>query len=409
MKYVFLLNSMGGYGGSQSYVQTKFNYLREKGWDVQVFDSTGFANVSIVMPELKVFEGNRIQELFFNPFWLRKKKREKVIAAILDKIGADDRIVIESNTVSMSIWGELLASRIGAKHIVFLLSERLSITDISLYRYYKFKSLRGELFSISANAFKNLMHRFEIFEDDEAEKYHWAAKMSVPIEDIECKELALVEKKDYNIGHFGRRKGYFDYMLDQVSQFAIRHHDNSINFILLGDNNIPQNLVKNLPANVKLTLISGRQPIPKMFFDKSDVVVATAGCAYMSFLFGAKVISMDVYNSIPLGILGYTTRDGNLRSVDNHNKLSLSDTLENVLVKKMYKGRPSLTITPSCKGLDYHMTYVIPPDGKYYDVCHIGIPIRWLYAMLIKAFLSLNMVGLCSEIRYLLLRKKLTK
>lgn len=405
MKYIFLTNSMGGYSGGPSYVRTKVNYLKEKGWDVQVFDSTGFTNASIEIPELKEFEDNRIQELFFNPFWLRKARREKVIATIIDKIGTDDRIVIESNTVVMSVWGELLASRIGAKHIVFLLSERLSITDISLYRYFKYKSLRGELFSINANAFKNLMYKFENFQDVEAEKHYWAAHMSVPIEDVECKELNSVEKKDFNIGHFGRKKSYFDYMFDQVRQFAIKHRDKSINYILLGVNDIPQTWVEKFPSNVHLTLIPSRQPIPKMFFDKCDVVVATAGCAYMAFLFGVRVISTDVYNNIPLGVLGYTTRDGNLRSADNHNNLSLSDTLENVLVKNMYKGMPSLTITPSDKGFDYHMTYVTPPDGNYYDVSHIVMPMRSLYTIPIKLFLFFNMVGACSKIRYRLLKK----
>lgn len=405
MKYVFLTNSMGGYSGGPNYVRTKLNYLKENGWEVLVFDGTGFTNASIVMTEMKAFEDNRIQELFFNPFWLRKKKREEVITTILNKVGVDDNIVIESNTVSMSIWGELLASRIHAKHIVFLLSERLAITDVSLYLYYKFKSLRGELFSISANAFKNLMHKFETIEDIEAEKCHLSAKMSVPIMDVDCNELTSVEKADFNIGHFGRKKDYFEKMFYQIKQFAIRHQDKSINFILLGVSNISQTWSEILPSNVHLTLVSGRQPIPKIFFDKSDVVVATAGCAYMSFLYGAKVISIDVYNSNPLGVLGYDTMDVNLRSVDNHNKLSLCDTLENVLVKKMYKGKPTLMIELSDKGFDYHMTYATAADGKYYDVCHINMPISRLYAMLIKVFLSLNMVKTCSKLRYLFLKK----
>ena len=114
---------------------------------------------------------------------------------------------------------------------------------------------------------------------------------------------------------------------------------------------------------------------------------------------------MDVCNSIPLGVLGYTTHDGNLRSTNNHNNLSLCDTLENVLVKNMYKGMPSLTITPSDKGFDYHMTYVTPPDGNYYDVSHIVMPMRSLYTIPIKLFLFFNMVGACSKIRYRLLKK----
>ena len=111
---------MGGYSGGPTYVRNKLLYLKEHGWDVIVFDSTGFANAKIQLHDLKCFENNRYQELFFNPFWLRKSRREKILSEIISKIRNDERIVIESNTVAMSLWGELIASRIGAKHLVYI-------------------------------------------------------------------------------------------------------------------------------------------------------------------------------------------------------------------------------------------------------------------------------------------------
>ena len=404
MKYIFLTNTIGGYSGGTTYIHNKLLYLKNKGWEVLVFDCTGFANLPISIEELKIYDKNRIQDLFFNPYWLRNAKREKVISHIIRVIGSDEQIVIESNTVAMSLWGELIASRLGAKHLVYLLSEKLSVTDKTLYDFYKYKSTRFELFSISHIAYQNLMCKFENVSD--ADLHYWAARIQVPIEDVECKELNNLNKATYNIGHFGRKKGYFLYMFQQIAHFADHHQDETVNFILLGVDNVDKSLTAELPANVCLCLIPSQQPIPKSFFDKTDVVIGTAGCANLSFRYGAKVISMDINNMKPLGVLGFDTTDRNIRSENNHYDLSLSETLENLLTNKKYEGNSILEIPSSPKGHDYHLTFVTHPDGKYYDVSHIVMPMRTKYARIIKILLYFNLVRFCSEIRYRIIKNK---
>ncbi len=400
MKYVFLTNSIGGYSGGPNYIRRKLLFLRDNGWTVLVFDCTGFGNIEIQIEELKEFEKNRFKELFFNPYWIRKARREKVIAAILDEIGVDDEVVIESNTVALSIWGEIIASRVGAKHIVYLLSERLSITHSSLYQYYKYKSIRGELFSISPKAYKNLMERFENICDEDAEQHYWSAAISVPIEDVPCREMDNISKAVFNIGHFGREKGYFRYMFEQLSIFAKRHLSESINVIMLGVSDVPVAWRNLLPDNVNLTLLASRQPIPKIFYNHCDVIIATAGCANMSFRYGAKVISMDVYNSVPLGVLGYDTRDRNLRSNNNHYNMSLEETLEKVLVNREYECHPKLEIPYSGKGLKYQVTFLAKADKNYYNVRNIEMTNRKAYSLATRVLLYFNMIDLCTKIRY---------
>ena len=403
MKYVFLTNSMGGYSGGPTYVRNKLLYLKEHGWDVIVFDSTGFGNAKIQLYDFKCFENNRYQELFFNPFWLRKSRREKILSEIISKIRNDERIVIESNTVAMSLWGELISSRIDAKHIIYLLSEKLTVSDKSLYNFFKFKAARKELFSISVKAYTKLLSRFENVSD--ASQHYWTASVFVPIEDVECTELEHVKKADYNIGHFGRRKGYFDEMFKGVADFANKNKDKSVNFILLGDAEITAEQKNTLPSNVNIYQLKARQPIPKMFFDKTDVVIAVAGCASIAWVNGAKVISMDVYNKTPLGVMGYNTKDSNIRSKDNKYSKSLSETLDDVLVNRLYDTAPQMEIKPSNKGYDYQVEFVTPPDKHYYNVQGVILPIRSLYAIIIKILLFFDLVNLCSVIRYRMTRK----
>ena len=398
MKYVFFTNSMGGYSGGPTYVRNKLIYLKDKGWEVQVFDGTGFSNINIEMEQLKEFAGNRYQELFYNPYWLREPRREKIISTIIEKIGTDDNIVIESNCPVMSIWGELISSRIGAKHLVYLISEKLKVSDSSLYQYYKYKAGRNELFSIGTNAYTNLFSKFENVSD--ANQHYWLASIYVPIEDVECEELNNVKRADYNIGHFGRWKGYFDEMFKGVADFANKHIDKSVNFILLGDAIISKELKNQLPSNVSMYQLNARQPIPKMFFDKTDVVIATAGCANISARYGAKVISMDVYNKTPLGVLGYNTLDANIRSDGNKYKKTLSETLEDIFVNCLYKSKPQLENKRDSKGFEYQLRCASLSDRQYYDVHNLILPMKSLYTIITKILLSFNMVALCSAIRY---------
>lgn len=398
MKYVFLTNSMGGYSGGPTYVQNKLKYLKDKGWNVLAFDSTGSYNSDIKMEAFLEFKNNRYQELFYNPYWMRKSRRKKVLNEILNKIGFDDRIVIESDGLNMSIWGELIASHLGAKHIVFVLSERLTIHNPSIYQFYKYKALRGELFSISANAYRKLIQKFE--DGSDAEQHYWSATITVPIENVRCDEISNIPSADYNIGHFGRQKSYFDSMFEQVSIFAKRHEGKSVNFILLGDVSIEEKCREMLPPNVHLYVVASRQPIPSVFFEKTDVVIATAGCANIGWKYGAKVISIDVYSGNPLGVLGYDTKDSNLRSKDNTYSLSLSETMDNVLVTKKYEKETSMDYPITTKGFDYQLTFAVPSDAKYYDVSKIDNTVRSKHDVLIRSLLFFNQVGVCSSMRY---------
>lgn len=392
--YVFLTNSMGGYSGGPTYVRNKKLFLKEKGWNVTVFDSTGMSNAKIVIETLKRYESNRYKELFYYPQLLRKSRREHVISEIIEKIGKSENIVIESNTPALSLWGEMIAQRIGAKHIIYLLSEKLSLTNKNLYDFFKYKTSRAELYSISPNAYKKLFCNFEDAID--ADSHYWSAGIVVPIEDVACDELSSVKEANFNIGHFGRYKNYFKYMFQNVAAFAKLHQNESINFILLGVDSLSNELQDILPMNVCLIMVPSRQPIPRRFFEIADVVIATAGCAIISYRHGAKVIAMDVYNNNPLGVLGYDTSDSNIRSVNNHYSLSLHKTLENVLLQKKYDGLPVLEIQKSNKGFDYQLSFSTVSDGQYFNVENAFIPHKGIVPFLLKC----NMVNICSKYRH---------
>ena len=389
---------MGGYSGGPTYVSNKVKYLEQNGWTVHVFDSTGYSNLDITIDNLKKFKENRFPELFFNPFWIRKVKRDEVMKTILEKIGVDDLVIIESNGIMLSMWGELIAQRLYAKHLVYLIGENLIISDETLFKYLKFKADRKELFSISPQAYARLFCKFEKVTD--ASFHHWSARISVPIEKVPSKVMDGIAKADYNIGHLGRKKAYFPSMFTEIASFARIHADKSINFILLGVDDISCELKECLPQNVFLYIIPSQQPIPQIFYDLSDVIVATAGCANISFLYGAKVISIDVINHTPLGVMGYDTLDSNLRSPENTYNKSLSETLEAVLEKGKYKyTNPLIPSARKSVGYEEQITYARNSDCVYYDMRNVKTHVS-LKRLVMKLLLSIGLVHVCSVMRY---------
>lgn len=84
-------------------------------------------------------------ELEYDSASYRRKRCERVCQKVVDYIGQFGSCVIESHFPSAAKWGELIAGKTKAKHIVYLINERYekpSKRDIS---FYEFKLARREL------------------------------------------------------------------------------------------------------------------------------------------------------------------------------------------------------------------------------------------------------------------------
>lgn len=395
--YIFLTNTIGGYSGGPAYIRNKMSWLKENGWDVNVFDSTGQEFEKVHLEDLKPYMHNRIEELYFNPNFLSTSRKKKVISKICQKVPKAENVVVESNLPILALWGEMIASMLNAKHIVFLIAENLIIKDLRLYNFLKYKSNNKELFSINAKAYKMLFSKFEDVSDEE--NHWWLADNATPIVDVPNKRLDSLPASDLTISHFGRYKDYFPYMIQEVDNFASQHQNLKINFVFLGSNKIKRKSVSN---NLTIIQLGSVSPIPKSFYDKSDVIIAAAGCASMSYNYGAVVISMDVSNNVPLGILGYTTLERTYRSNSNNNEESLSQILDNILIKRKYDGITPQPLLINKNKYDIQVQYAELPLHQYYDVKDIGMEGKVDFKSYVeKLMLKSGLVGLRTLIRHL--------
>lgn len=369
MKYVILTYQMAGFTGGPSYVNNKVKWLNNKGIDTVVFDHYGSLSLKgeIVLENLLPYNNNRLLELFFPPSYFSKRQRAKILDSVIRKIGTSDDYVVETNSPRLALWGELVAERIHAKHLILNIGEYVAIHNEEEFRYMEFKLDRHELFTIKPQTIINMFKGYRTISDDEAQNAFFAASMGVKAENVPMPELDDLPEAKYIILSFGRYKPYFDNMVKGVVEFSEKHSEDSVNFLIMGDVALPPQTEKMLESarNLYVKFIPSKRPVPKAVFDYSDVVIATAGCANLSYKTGAKTISMDVNTCLPLGVMGYTTIDSVYSSNKEQPHYDVCNLLEDVLVHRLFDGEQRMIKKGSGKGFDFQWD-LINNDRKYW-------------------------------------------
>lgn len=397
-KYVFLTMSIEGVSGNPRYVNTKCGWLKEQGWKPLVFWS--FDKTKIELEHTKPFGEKKYlyHELNFYPSWFSRRKRNSVVDRIVKTIGNAEEIVIESNKLPLGAWGELIAKKLGVKHIVFVTTEKLVIHNPNTFDFCYKKLQRGEFFNINPAAIKHLFSKF--IDIEEPEKYYWDAITDVEFDDRPFPSFDELPEADYTITHFGRSKNYFPYMIEELKRFVNEHKDKRFNLFFLGQIINSDVLYKELGLpNVHITIQPPVVVVPKQIFTKSDIVIGTAGCALLSSNNGCKTIAMDVNRNVPLGLIHYTTLDCNTYSGKYKNEKSLSQWLESILVEKEEYAR--MVVDDNYHDFDYQMRFVTPPDGLYID----SSKVRENKTRNDKTMIFLSKIGLFSIVDYLFFKK----
>lgn len=364
-KYVFLTQSISGITGNQRYVNNKCKFLRENGWEVIVLWNYNISSVQLEY--VKCFDTKEYihHELKFYPSWFTEKQRNKVVNRLASIVGQADQVVIESNKLELGAWGEMLARKLNAKHINFVTTEKIKIHNKDTFDFCYSKLKRNEFFCINASMAKHIFSNF--IELERSEDYYWSALPGVKVEEYSFPDFDGLPQADFTITSFGRTKGYFPYMLEELNSFISQHSDKSFNIYFLGGLSDIDEIRRMLAIdNVHLVIHPKEvEKIPLQLFTKSDVVIATAGCANIAARFGGKVISMDVNRRVPLGLLRYTTLDSNTYSGQYENNWSLSEWLQVLLIDKTVF--TLMKDTRVSHSFDYQMRFIDNNDGFYAD------------------------------------------
>lgn len=404
--YVILTYTIGGFSGGPAYVNNKILLLKERGWNVVVIDAHGGKNAPVVLDNLKHFEGNRFSKLFFPPSLFSLSQIRNIITKLSARVDRSaERIVVESNSIILSLWGELLAKELKARHLIYIIGENKKIDSQELFEFYKFKYDNNEIFSIKKEMFSLLFSSYMRVAD--AEEHYWSASCTIPPQNIDFPGLNAVESADYNIVIFSRYKRFFPLMITELCIFANYHKDKIINLIFFGVTAL-DSLKKELAeeTNISCYYFASQVPVPKVLFRMADVVIAASGCANIAFRQGAKTISMDVVSLLPIGLMGYTTVSTCTAGDNDKEEQTLSQLLEELLVKHKFSGPCIMEKQYSDKGLSYQLTFADGPAHYWNgDVKKVKRNIK-MSSTLLKFAFRLGLEPLISQFRYILFNLK---
>lgn len=339
--YVFLTANIYPIGGMQKYIAGKAAYLKKQGWKVNAF-FCGHDGDDCAIASLNEYKDDEIEELEKLPGeWTKRIRRraiERMVSRILENGEIVEQILIESQTDVLSLWGELLAERLKAKNVCFVCAEVFRKPGQFYERYldfFDFKHKRKELAGIDE---KSLGYLFEGYKKvGESESYRFNAEPDDPIQDVESKQIDILKRQEWNICYLGRaEKAYVKDVIFNLEKLAKKHPGTSIQFIMVGNADCRQSLLKERLeplSNVIITLLGDMVPIPRKLFRELDVVIAGAGSAEFAAREHVPTIVADCMCGLSNGIYGYTTN--NTLFPDKAGQKELIDALEDVLINKI--------------------------------------------------------------------------
>lgn len=337
-KYVIINSGIDGIGGGQIYTKNKGQYLEEKGYDVFVIHYHNDKDISIRY--LEKFENGYFSELELNFLCVPKKRIKKCIDKMLEYINYNvgDEVIVESNALGLSLWGEELAKRVNGKHIIFSVSEK-NVVDQSNLKYTEFKFLRGELATINVQTFSDLYIKSKVVPECGVKKL--IAYLGDPVEEYVCPEIDNLELKDKNICIIGRMfKSYVMFSSKKISEYVGRYPENSFSLTIIGmkDEGVISQ-IKNLFAkhnNVTVNFIDSLSPIPKKVFSMFDLIIGSSGCASLPYRQGALTLCIDIHEDRALGFMGYDV----VKSLgENPDAKDFHEYLDEALFTKEYVNR----------------------------------------------------------------------
>lgn len=301
--YVMMFGVANIVAGGPIYNSNKIKVLENNGWNVVVFPTN---SGKIYIKPLKKYNTDNYKFLNYSPYIFGKRKINKFIKTMADEIEPSDSIIIETGTDFTALWGELLAKKIGARHIVMFLDEKNDNVNNYSFPFYEFKYKRKELYSISKDSLLYIFGRY--FDIQEPEKNVWNAWCSNVVANEDSFIRNEIPKANFMIGSIGRLdKPFVPNIIKEVCSFANIHSDICIGLCFFGG--ADEKTVSDIKfeigkcSNIKLYISGYIWPIPKSIFNLFDVFVSGAGSAVASANMGVTTVDMDVITNSPNGFI----------------------------------------------------------------------------------------------------------
>lgn len=165
--YYIIFCDIAYISGGSIYCRNKALYMEEQGWNVIVVPTR---RAESKIDGMSRFATSSFPFINSNPNIFPVRARNLFLEALCSELHIDKQIpiVIETGTDFTALWGEVLARRLKAKHIIEFQDEANKWVNEKSYQFYKFKFERGELACISKEAMKHIFGSYWEINDENA-------------------------------------------------------------------------------------------------------------------------------------------------------------------------------------------------------------------------------------------------
>jgi len=305
---------VSGMGGAQLYALRRIQFLKKKGIHAMllVTDDTNFilekqfGDVSILVRK----------DLAKPVFYYSDQNLDKIIHSICSDLHIfSQNLVLESHSLRLSIWCELIASRLKCKHIIYPLNET-SITSWEfnpVKDFFIWKQVRTELLGASKPSLRVILGRY--YRESKAVYINIGFDPN-EITAISCPNiLGHFDKDSFKIGTISRlSKPYIEVLLNEVRWVAANNPLVRFTFIVAGDDvdrKIRKKLTKKYPStpNMSILFTGYLNPLGKDFFQGLDIYIGMATSVINSAALKCASITVDPITSLSAGFFGITSKD----------------------------------------------------------------------------------------------------
>ena len=392
--YVFLRPSIAGLGGSLIYTSNKISFLKNNGYDVLYYHANGHKG-EFQIEKLLEYKDYYEERLLLPSYYFDKDTITDVINRFQEyaKSKRYESIIIESETILLATWGEVIASIINARHIIYLLAEKNTIYDSITYEFLRFKQRRKELVGISTNSIKDMFKgKIEI---PTSKSLSLPAYCYNTVDDVEFPDI-IPSSESINIGSLGRLdKPYVKYAFRDLKRYVKRKRDVNYNLIIIGGGVEKNEILETFADtdNLKIFYIGNIYPIPLKLLLKIDVFISSSGSSLLTSKLGKLTITYDASDYMPIGILGITT-DSILNRKKGEPAIGLDVLLDDILVKKKYNESidENYLVKLNDFSFDSHLLFLEETEKEliYFDFAKLTKPIRLYEKKMLLRMLGFN-------------------
>lgn len=370
--YIFLTFSIVGIGGSQIYTRNKALYLKENGWNVVIASAL---EGEILIEDLKVYSTNIIPEIRFKPHVYPKRTVDRILNKLILETSSDGEVVIESHSISLSLWGELMARKVNGLNFVFTLEEHNNVNNATI-PYLQFKLNNNSLVGI----YNKSISKIEGLDCKPDSFLSLPAYCNNVIEDIP-NVYDVDSNATFRVGIIGRlNKPFVRSICSQISEVIRKNPNATYQVFFIGGGS--EKDVKSIRAlfsdysNVKITITGFLYPIPLDLLRQIDYFISSAGSARVPMQIGKPCISIDGHDLKPIGIVGLTTDNSLFRNEKTEPVKPLSYFISEI---QKWGNNSPMVARGIAKRFDYsgHLKRLEScVKGNYYDVGSLIIPFK---------------------------------